>query len=185
MFVLVRVLIMTLDFTVRRREPELVGPARPTPRETKRLSDIEDQVGLRWHVPFVLFYRGRGGGARADDDHPAAVVRRALGQALVPYYPLAGRLREVEGRKLVVDCTGEGVLFVEAEADARLAELEAAGLRPPFPCMDQLLFDVDGSGGVLNSPLLLIQVYIHILSYRVPSYVDDRRTIVVNACMHA
>jgi len=151
---------MTLDFAVRRRRPELVGPARQTPRETKRLSDIEDQLGLRWHVPFVLFYRGRGRGAAAGGDDPAAVVRRALGEALVPYYPLAGRLREVEGRKLVVDCTGEGVVFVEADADVRLAELEAAGLMPPFPCMDQLLFDVDGSAaGVLNSPLLLIQVY--------------------------
>ncbi|CAL5089005.1 unnamed protein product [Urochloa decumbens] len=144
---------MTITFAVRRRDPELVVPARKTPRETKRLSDIEDQVGLRWHVPFVLFYRGRVG---ADD--PVAVVRRALAKALVPYYSLAGRLREVEGRKLVVDCTGEGVLFVEADADVRLAELEAAGLTPPFPCMDQLLFDVVGSGGVLNCPLLLIQV---------------------------
>ncbi|CAN6222544.1 unnamed protein product [Urochloa humidicola] len=144
---------MTLTFSVRRRDPEVVGPASPTPRETKRLSDIDDQAGLRMHVPFVLFYRGRVG---ADD--PARAVRRALGEALVPYYPLAGRLREVEGRKLVVDCTGEGVLFVEAVADVRLAEIEAAGLTPPFPCMDQLLFDADGSGGVLNSPLLLIQV---------------------------
>ncbi|CAN6197143.1 unnamed protein product [Urochloa humidicola] len=154
---------MTIAFAIRRRDPELVGPVRPTPRETKRLSDIEDQVGLRWHVPFVLFYRsrgrGRGGAAGADDaDDPARAIRRALGEALVPYYPLAGRLREVEGRKLVVDCTGEGVLFVEADADVRLAELEAAGLTPPFPCMDRLLFDVDGSGGVLNCPLLLIQV---------------------------
>ncbi|CAN6180725.1 unnamed protein product [Urochloa humidicola] len=149
---------MTIAFAVRRRDPEHVVPARPTPRETKRLSDIEDQVGLRWHVPIVLFYRGRGGAAGAGGDDPAAVIRRALGEALVPYYPLAGRLREVEGRKLVVDCTGEGVLFVEADADLRLAELEAAGLAPPFPCMDQLLFDVEGSGGVLHSPLLLIQV---------------------------
>ncbi|CAN6209564.1 unnamed protein product [Urochloa humidicola] len=151
---------MTIAFAVRRRDPELVGPARKTPRETKRLSDIEDQVGLRWHVPLVLFYRGRRRGAAgdADGDDPAAAVRRALGEALVPYYPLAGRLREVEGRKLVVDCTGEGVLFVEANADVRLAELQAAGLTPPFPCMDQLLFDVDGSSGILNCPLLLIQV---------------------------
>ncbi|KAJ1261554.1 hypothetical protein BS78_09G038600 [Paspalum vaginatum] len=66
----------------------------------------------------------------------------------------------VEARKLVVDCTGEGVLFVEADADVRLEEVEAAGhgLCPPFPCMDQLLVDVDGSGGVLHSPLLLVQV---------------------------
>ena len=50
---------MKIEFAVRRRETELVGPATQMPRETKRLSDIEDQVGLRWHVPFVLFYRGR------------------------------------------------------------------------------------------------------------------------------
>jgi len=67
---------MTLDFAVRRRETELVGPARQMPRETKRLCHIEDQVGLRWHVPFVLFYRGRGSAAAADN--PAAVIRRTL-----------------------------------------------------------------------------------------------------------
>ena len=67
---------MTLDFAMRRRETELVGPARQMPRETKRLSDIEDQVGLRWHVPLVLFYRGRGSAAAADN--PAAVIRRTL-----------------------------------------------------------------------------------------------------------
>ncbi|TVU02084.1 hypothetical protein EJB05_52450, partial [Eragrostis curvula] len=91
------------SFAVRRRDPELVGPARPTPRETKRLSDIDDQIGLRWHMPLVFFYRGRGGGVRHDHEEkdPVRVVRRALGEALVPYYPLAGRLREVEGKKLV------------------------------------------------------------------------------------
>ncbi|CAN6374786.1 unnamed protein product [Urochloa humidicola] len=148
----------TPGFSVRRREPVLVGPSKPTPRETKRLSDTDDQETLRSHVPFVFFYRG-GVHAHADGrDDPASVIRRALGEALVPYYPLAGRLREVEARKLVVDCTGEGVMFVEADADVRLAELEAAGLRPPFPCMDQLLSDVEGSDGVLGCPLLLIQV---------------------------
>ncbi|CAN6340562.1 unnamed protein product [Urochloa humidicola] len=141
-------------FAVRRRDPELVTPAAPTPREMKRLSDHDT---VRFHVPTAFFYRG--GGRRRDDDDPVVVIRRALGEALVPYYPLAGRLREVEARKLVVDCTGEGVMFVEADADVRLAELEAAaGLTPPFPCMDQLLFDVEGSSGILKCPLLLIQV---------------------------
>ncbi|TVU02097.1 hypothetical protein EJB05_52463, partial [Eragrostis curvula] len=147
------------SFAVRRRDPELVGPVSPTPRETKRLSDIDDQIGLRWHMPLVFFYRGGGGGVRHD---PVRVVRRALGEALVPYYPLAGRLRELEegNKKLVVDCTGEGV----ADADVRLPEFEAAVaglLRPPFPRMDQLLFDADGcssDGVVLGSALLLVQV---------------------------
>ncbi|KAG0516872.1 hypothetical protein BDA96_09G039900 [Sorghum bicolor] len=148
----------TPAFAVHRRERVLVRPAGPTPRETRRLSDIDNQTTLRRHMPSVFFYR-RGAG----DDDPADVIRRALGEALVPYYPLAGRLREVEDKKLVVDCTGEGVAFVEADADVRLAELEAAGggpLMPPFgPWIDHLLCDEVRSGaGVLNCPLLFIQV---------------------------
>jgi hypothetical protein len=141
-----------LSFAVRRRDPELVGPASQTPRETKRMSGLDNMDVLRMQASLALFYRG------GEGDDPAAIIRRALGEALVHYYPLAGRLRETEGRKLVVDCTGEGVLFVQADADVQLADLEAAGLRPPFPCWDQLLFDVEGSSGTLNCPLLLIQV---------------------------
>ncbi|KAG2624493.1 hypothetical protein PVAP13_3KG137800, partial [Panicum virgatum] len=139
---------MALTFAVRRRDPELVRPAQPTPRETKRLSDIDGVEGFRVQTPCMFFFRGL---PRADaGPAPAGVIRRALAEALVPYYPLAGRLREVEARKLVVDCTGEGVMFVEADADVRLVELEAVGLRPPFPCAGQLLFDVQGSGGLFN-----------------------------------
>ncbi|VAH02028.1 hypothetical protein VPH35_001101 [Triticum aestivum] len=152
---------MTLTFAVRRREPVLVVPASPTPQETKRLSDIDSKESLRVLMPGVFVHRG--GPARGDDD-PVDVIARALSEALVHYYPLAGRFREVEGGKLVVDCTGQGVLFAEADADVRLAELEEAagggqGLTPPFPCMDELLLDVDcSSGGVLTWPLVVIQV---------------------------
>ncbi|TVU17908.1 hypothetical protein EJB05_33969, partial [Eragrostis curvula] len=93
---------MTMHDTQLRRAPEGAGgvgwpgAAAPTPRDTKRLSDI-DEV-LRGHVPFV-FLRG----VRAAD--PATVIRRALEEALVPYYPLAGRVREVEERKKLVSRT--------------------------------------------------------------------------------
>ncbi|XWS58674.1 hypothetical protein CRYUN_Cryun08bG0055100 [Craigia yunnanensis] len=81
----------------------------------------------------------------------------ALSQTLVFYYPLAGRLREGPNRKLMVDCTGEGVLFIEADADVTLEEFGDV-LHPPFPCMEELLYDVPGSNDLLNCPLLLIQV---------------------------
>uniref|UniRef100_A0A0D9WCK5 Uncharacterized protein n=1 Tax=Leersia perrieri TaxID=77586 RepID=A0A0D9WCK5_9ORYZ len=132
-----------LSFSVRRRDPELIVPAAPTPRETKRLSDLDDQDALRSLIPGVFVYRAGDGG------DPVDVIRRAIAAVLVPYYPLAGRLREVEDRKLVVDCTGEGVVFVEADADVTAAEL---GLRPPFPCSDRLLVD-GGDGAVVDSPL--------------------------------
>ncbi|GJM94553.1 hypothetical protein PR202_ga11208 [Eleusine coracana subsp. coracana] len=83
----------TLTFAVHWREPVLVSPAKPMPRETKRLSDIDDQEVLRAHVPFIFFYRGDGMHV-GNDRQPTGVIHRALGEVLVPYYPLAERLRE-------------------------------------------------------------------------------------------
>jgi benzyl alcohol O-benzoyltransferase len=41
----------SLKFTVRRKPAALVPPEEPTPRELKRLSDIDDQDGLWFHTP--------------------------------------------------------------------------------------------------------------------------------------
>lgn len=144
-----------LSFKVHRRQPELVTPAKPTPRELKPLSDIDDQQGLRFQIPVIFFYRPN----LTSNLDPVQVIKKALADALVYYYPFAGRLRELSNRKLAVDCTAEGVLFIEAEADVAFAELEEAdALLPPFPCLEELLFDVEGSSEVLNTPLLLVQV---------------------------
>ncbi|XP_050221518.1 benzyl alcohol O-benzoyltransferase-like [Mercurialis annua] len=145
----------SLLFKVHRREPELIAPANPTPHEFKPLSDIDDQEGLRFHIPVIQFYRHDPSMQGKD---PVKIIREALAKTLVFYYPFAGRLREeLPERKLTVECNGEGVLFIEADADVSLQQFGDA-LQPPFPCLDELLFDVPGSSGVLNSPLLLIQV---------------------------
>ncbi|XP_068669599.1 benzyl alcohol O-benzoyltransferase [Aristolochia californica] len=144
----------SLKFSVRRREPELVAPATPTPHEFKQLSDIDDQDGLRFQIPVIQFYRHDSRMAGRD---PCGVIREALARTLVYYYPFAGRLREGPKRKLMVECTGEGVLFIEADADVKLEQF-GEGLQPPFPLLEELLYDVPGSGEVFNTPLLLIQV---------------------------
>ncbi|KAI3743412.1 hypothetical protein L1987_61121 [Smallanthus sonchifolius] len=143
-----------LTFTVRRYPPELIVPSKPTPRELKPLSDIDDQEGLRFHVPMINFYQRN---PKMGNKNPASVIREALAKVLVFYYPFAGRLREGPSRKLMVDCSSEGVLFIEAEADVTLKQF-GVELQPPFPCRDELLYEVPGSGGILDSPLLLIQV---------------------------
>ncbi|KAL8214431.1 hypothetical protein R6Q57_003880 [Mikania cordata] len=143
-----------IKFNVRRCEPELISPAKPTTRELKPLSDIDDQEGLRGHVSFIHIYRSN---PKMRNVNPASVIREALAKVLVFYYPLAGRLKEGPARKLMVDCSDEGVLFIEAEADLTLMQFGDA-LHPPFPCLEELLYDVPGSSGVLDSPLLLIQV---------------------------
>ncbi|KAI3743374.1 hypothetical protein L1987_61081 [Smallanthus sonchifolius] len=142
-----------LTFTVRRRAPELIVPAKPTPREPKPLSDIDDQESLRFHIPAIQFYRGD---PKMRNKNPASVIREALAKLLVFYYPFAGRLKEGPAGKLIVDCSGEGVLFIEAEADVTLDQF-GDPLQPPFPCMEELLYEVPGSDGILDSPLLLIQ----------------------------
>ncbi|KAJ0735817.1 putative benzyl alcohol O-benzoyltransferase [Helianthus annuus] len=143
-----------LTFTVRRRAPELIVPAKPTPRELKPLSDIDDQEALRIQMPVILVYRSN---PKMRNKNPASVIREALAKLLVFYYPFAGRLKEGPAGKLMVDCSAEGVLFIEAEADVTLSQIGDA-LPPPSPCMEELLYDVPGSSGILDSPLLLVQV---------------------------
>lgn len=146
----------SLVFAVHRQEPELIAPAKPTPHEYKLLSDIDDQEGLRFQIPVIQFYQYSPSMQGKD---PARVIREALAQTLVFYYPFAGRLREGPQRKLMVDCTGEGVMFIEADADVTLEQFGDA-LQPPFPCLHELLYDTPSSEGMLNSPLLFIQVHV-------------------------
>ncbi|XP_050221526.1 benzyl alcohol O-benzoyltransferase-like [Mercurialis annua] len=144
----------SIIFKVNRREPELIAPSKPTPHEFKPLSDIDDQESLRCHIPAIQIYRHDSSIQGKD---PVKVIREALAKALVFYYPFAGRLREGPKRKLTVECTGEGVWFIEADADF---ELEHSGnvLQPPFHFLDEFLSDVPDSNGIINCPLLLVQV---------------------------
>ncbi|KAG8084757.1 hypothetical protein GUJ93_ZPchr0010g11305 [Zizania palustris] len=149
---------MTMSSVVRRGAAELVAPARATPYEFKPLSDIDDQEGLRFYRSGIYLYRRC---AAMDGVDPAAVLRAALAEALVHYYPLAGRIVEASpGRKLLVECTSEGVVFVEADAAAALEELgEVTG--PPVPRHEEFLCEPDGAyvaGGVVGRPLLYFQV---------------------------
>ncbi|KAI5662709.1 hypothetical protein M9H77_22032 [Catharanthus roseus] len=133
--------IQSLVFTVRRQKAELIRPSKSTPHEIKYLSDIDDQEGLRFQIPVIQFYRCCDPSMKGKD--PVKIIREAISETLVFYYPLAGRLKQAQNRKLFVDCNSEG--FGEA-------------LQPPFPCLEELLYDVPGSTGVLDCPLLLIQV---------------------------
>ncbi|KAL9455056.1 hypothetical protein AB3S75_010459 [Citrus x aurantiifolia] len=142
--------------SVTRQAPELIVPARPTPREVKQLSDIDDQESLRFHVPVIFFYKNDPSSSMEGRD-PVKVIREAISKALVFYYPLAGRLKEGYNRKLMVECNAEGVLFIEADANFTLEQL-GDDIQPPSPYLNELIYDVPGSEGILGCPLLLIQV---------------------------
>uniref|UniRef100_A0A0D3HAH3 Uncharacterized protein n=1 Tax=Oryza barthii TaxID=65489 RepID=A0A0D3HAH3_9ORYZ len=150
-----------LWLVARRSKPELVAPSRPTPHETKLLSDLDDFRNHYEYTPLVAFFRSSGSGNDVPSP-PTMTIRTAIGEALVYYYPLAGRLRELPCGKLVVDCTEEGVVFVAAEADLRLADL-GEPLLLPFPCSGELLVCDNARSdslhvAVVDKPLIFMQV---------------------------
>lgn len=137
-------------FAVRRGEPVLVAPSAPTPREVKPLSDIDDAEGMRFYSSGVHLYYRASPSRRGQD--PA--------RALVHYYPLAGRLREEAGRKLVVDCGAQGAMFAEADADLTADDFDDLQ-SPPFPCFEQFVLESTANAGaepVIDRPLLYFQV---------------------------
>ncbi|CAD6269660.1 unnamed protein product [Miscanthus lutarioriparius] len=98
----------------------VVTPGEATPKHRLWLS-ILDLVQGRTHTPQVYLYHLCPDSAAFSPD----MLKAALSKALVPFYPIAGRLRSDTSGRLEIDCTGDGVLFVTARADATLDELES------------------------------------------------------------
>uniref|UniRef100_A0A803LR24 Uncharacterized protein n=1 Tax=Chenopodium quinoa TaxID=63459 RepID=A0A803LR24_CHEQI len=139
---------------ITRQEAVVVVLEKPSRRELKELSDIDDQQGLRVRPQVTMAFKANRSKVGKD---PAKVIKEALAKALMYYYPFAGRLREGPNRKLMVDCNDEGVLFIEADANVGLEEIRTRIL-PPCPLLEDFLYDIPGSKGIIGLPLLLFQV---------------------------
>lgn len=125
----------------------LVTPETETPKHEIWLSNL-DLLVARDHTPTVYVYPHDG----SRDFFAVEVVKASLGKALVTFYPFAGRLRVGGDGRLVVDCTGEGALFVEAISEFTLAEFGDFG---PSDENRRLLVPTASSN---DPPLFLIQV---------------------------
>ena len=62
---------------------------------------------------------------------PLKIIGETLAQTLVFYYPFASRLREGPHQKLVVECTGEGVMFIETNINVMLEQYFGDVLHSP------------------------------------------------------
>ncbi|KAL2242770.1 UNVERIFIED_CONTAM: Shikimate O-hydroxycinnamoyltransferase [Sesamum indicum] len=132
------------------KESALVRPAAVTPCVTIWNSNV-DLVVSDIHTPSVYFY-GPTGAANFFDP---AVLKAALGRALVPFYPMAGRLKRDKDGRVEIDCNAEGVLFVEAESDAVVDDF---GDFAPTLELRRLIPPVDYSQGISTFPLVVLQV---------------------------
>ncbi|MFS7940422.1 putative quinate O-hydroxycinnamoyltransferase [Helianthus anomalus] len=128
----------------------MVRPAEETPRIKLWNSNV-DLVVPNFHTPSVYFYRPNEGSNFFDPK----VMIKALSKALVPFYPMGGRLtRDADGR-IEIDCQGQGVLFVEAESDGVIDDF---GDFAPTLELRKLIPVVGYTLGIGSYPLLVLQV---------------------------
>ncbi|XP_071697258.1 shikimate O-hydroxycinnamoyltransferase-like [Rutidosis leptorrhynchoides] len=132
------------------RESTMVYPAEKT-RSTKLWISNLDLMVAHIQIPCVYFYRPNS----ASNFFDIKVMKEALSRALVPFYPMAGRMKEDKDGRIELDCQGQGVLFVEAESNGVIDDL---GDFAPTLEVQKLIPVVDYSLGLESSPLLLVQV---------------------------
>uniref|UniRef100_A0ACD6AIC0 Uncharacterized protein n=1 Tax=Avena sativa TaxID=4498 RepID=A0ACD6AIC0_AVESA len=127
-------------------------------RQRRRPQEGQAQAEARWRSERQLRKRKhrrerhvRANLAQGQEEETALLltsmcVRHGFARALVPYYPVAGR---VAPSSLAVDCTGEGVWFAEAAASCALADVDGleccpllipAELLLPFPPSGKKLY---------------------------------------------
>ncbi|KAK6911089.1 hypothetical protein RJ641_000019 [Dillenia turbinata] len=135
---------------IKVKESTMVKPAEETPKQSLWNSNV-DLVVPSMHTPSVYFYRPNGSANFFD----GRVMKEALSKALVPFYPMAGRLKRDEDGRIEIDCNADGVLFVEAETTAVIDDF---GDFAPTLELRKLIPTVDYSAGISAYPLLVLQV---------------------------
>lgn len=122
-----------------------VKPAADTPSRALRLSPFDHMLASRGYTPLVHYYGRRE--TTGDDFFDVTKLKTALGKALVPFYPLAGRFRAGADGRLEIDCNGKGMLFLVAHS--RLTMDDFNDFKPSTKQRRLFVPRVDDSDGLL------------------------------------
>lgn len=139
------------EIGVKQGEPTLVPPARETEKGLYFLSNLDQNIAVIVRTVYCFKADGKG------NETAAEIIKDALAKVLVHYYPLAGRLTISSEGKLIVNCTGEGAVFVEADANCTM---EAIGdiTKPDPETLGKLVYNIPGAKNILEIPPLVAQV---------------------------
>lgn len=138
-------------FTVDKEEPVLVPPAEETKKGLYFLSNLDQNIAVI--IQTVYCFKSD----EVGNENAFKVIKEALSKVLVHYYPLAGRLTISPQGKLIVDCTAEGAVLVEASANCRMDVI--GDLTKPQPeKLGMLVYNIPGAKNVLQIPPMVAQV---------------------------
>lgn len=108
---------------VHIKEEVVISPSRLTPSQVLPLSALDSQLFLRFTCEYLLVFRNPCP-RPTDRDSTVSRLKAALSNSLVPYYPLAGRVRsnsdDDSGLELAFHSLG--AVWIEAVADQTVVE---------------------------------------------------------------
>ena len=142
---------------VNIRRAKLVVPESKTPNHVLWNSNV-DLVIPRIHTSSVYFYKKPllHDININNDFFNYETLEDALAKALVPFYPMAGRLLpDHPNGRIHIDCNAQGVLLVEAHANVVIDDF---GDFTPTHSLKQLIPNVTYTQDISTYPLLLLQV---------------------------
>ncbi|KAJ1704044.1 hypothetical protein LUZ63_003823 [Rhynchospora breviuscula] len=141
----------TYILRVHKKEPTLVQPAIETKNGLYYLSNLDQNIAVTVQTIYCFKSQDR------SNEQVFDTLRESLSKVLVDFYPLACRLTISTEGKLIVDCTGEGAVFVEAEAECNLGTI--GDITKPDPSMlGTLVYNIPGAKNILEIPPLVAQV---------------------------
>ncbi|KAF9674587.1 hypothetical protein SADUNF_Sadunf10G0142500 [Salix dunnii] len=139
--------------SVHVKEAIVIKPSEPTPSRVLSLSALDSQLFLRFTVEYLLVFKARPG---LDQSVITARVKAALAKILVPYYPLAGRVRaNPDSSSLEVVCRSQGAVFMEAVSDLTINDFDRA---PRYVTQWRKLLSLNVADVLKGAPLLVIQL---------------------------
>lgn len=137
---------------MKHGKPTLVQPADQTlSKGLYYLSNLDQNIAVIVRTIYCFKSDDKG------NENAGEVIKDALAKVLVHYYPLAGRLKFSSQGKLIVDCNGQGAVFVEAEADCGMDEI-GDSTKPDPVTLGKLVYDMPGAKNILEIPPLTAQV---------------------------
>lgn len=130
---------------------ETIKPSSPTPHQLKNFQlSILDQIALPVYISNIFLYKATDEND-GDLDVKSERIKSSLSEALVQFYPFAGKIKD----EVSIECNDDGVEYIVARASGLLSEY----LQKP----DQNLlkefhpFDTENPIGSAG-PILIVQV---------------------------